>query len=168
MIDSGETCDTGDAAGNACCVNCKLQTSSTCQCDPSQGLCCSSNFKFKASGTLCLASSSCVKDIFCDGKSAVCPTTSVTSFKSDGTFCNSNRQTCLNGVIFSFHFIHNKKFYTIFKAYFLFYLSLFKSCVGSFCKNQSLTQCYLTGDFSDANVNRSVLCYLACYCNENY
>lgn len=139
IVEEGEQCDCGfpDQCTDTCCDSSTCQLTTGSVCSPSQGPCCGKTCSYSDSTTVCSISDDCNNDIVCTGGSATCPAASADNgFKPNRTACNGQTQICINGV-----------------------------CTGSICQRYELTQCYLTGDLNDPDVDKRNLCHLACIGN---
>jgi disintegrin and metalloproteinase domain-containing protein 10 len=144
-VEDGEECDCGFSSDckESCCNDaskpnaCKLTVGS--ECSPSQGPCCQSDCSYSPKNSqICSSETECLKNVYCNGDAAYCPRNDsiyFINFDKDGTLkdCNDGTQVCHNGV-----------------------------CSGSICEKSGLQQCYLKGDLKDKNVNKEILCHVAC------
>ncbi|KAL7673978.1 hypothetical protein ACOME3_000263 [Neoechinorhynchus agilis] len=147
IVESSEDCDCGYEdecvqQNDKCCypadypyvkLRCKLRKNALCS--PSMGSCCSTNCKFKSRNEICeISFDECRLNGHCNGKSAKCSQRTSRDF-SDGTLCNDDEATCLNG-----------------------------QCIGSICAHFGLKSCLPESvDIRSATVQeRLKLCHVHC------
>ncbi|XP_032416432.1 disintegrin and metalloproteinase domain-containing protein 10 isoform X1 [Xiphophorus hellerii] len=103
LVEEGEQCDCGyrNDCKDECCYNADEEVGKKCKlksgkiCSPSQGPCCTTECAFKGSSESCRTESECAKTGFCNGRTAVCPTSEP---KENKTTCHEETQVCINGI----------------------------------------------------------------------
>ncbi|XP_027870278.1 disintegrin and metalloproteinase domain-containing protein 10 isoform X2 [Xiphophorus couchianus] len=103
LVEEGEQCDCGyrNDCKDECCYNADEEVGKKCKlkpdkiCSPSQGPCCTTKCVFKGSSESCRTESECAKTGFCNGRTAVCPTSEP---KENKTTCHEETQVCINGI----------------------------------------------------------------------
>ncbi|CAF1051533.1 unnamed protein product, partial [Brachionus calyciflorus] len=142
IVEVGEECDCGfkNRCQDQCCYDASYSSNHkrcklrpNAKCSPTQGDCCSKNCHFFPAYKICSLENSCLREITCTGEDPLCPIKDSKYFKTNISECNLNSKLCADG-----------------------------NCIGSICEKFNMTQCILSGDIYDKNIDRSVHCRLAC------